>query len=73
MNERPSGVALVLWGEEEKKKPSMIANAQHVVISCAHPSPLSARKFFGSRCFSQVNRALTEVHLKPIDWQIPDL
>lgn len=73
LNARPSRVVFVLWGVEAKKKQVLITNAQHVVISCAHPSPLSARKFFGSRCFSRVNRALTEVNLKPIRWQIPDL
>ncbi|MCS6328868.1 MAG: uracil-DNA glycosylase [Nitrospira sp.] len=73
VNAKPSRVVFVLWGVEAKKKQALITAAQHVVISCAHPSPLSARKFFGSRCFSQVNRALTEANLKPIDWQIPDL
>ena len=73
LNAKPSRVVFVLWGVEAKKKQALITAAQHAVISCAHPSPLSARKFFGSRCFSQVNRALTEANLKPIDWQIPDL
>ncbi|MBI4001598.1 MAG: uracil-DNA glycosylase [Nitrospira defluvii] len=72
VNAKPTRVVFVLWGGEAKKKQSLITNAQHVVIACAHPSPLSARKFFGSRCFSQINWALTEADLAPIDWQIPD-
>lgn len=73
VNEKPTRVVFVLWGEEAKKKRRLVTNPQHVVIACAHPSPLSAKKFFGSRCFSQVNRALIEMALAPIDWQIPDL
>ncbi len=73
LNAKPTRVVFLLWGAEAMKKRSLITDAQHVVISCAHPSPLSARKFFGSRCFSRVNRALTEANLEPIDWQIPDL
>lgn len=73
VNEKPTRVVFVLWGGEAKKKRALVTNPQHVVIACAHPSPLSARNFFGSRCFSQVNRALTELGLAPIDWQIPDI
>jgi uracil-DNA glycosylase len=73
VNAKPTRVVFVLWGGEAKKKRSLITNAQHVVIDCAHPSPLSARKFLGSRCFSRINRALTAAGLAPIDWQIPDV
>ncbi len=66
-------VVFVLWGGEAKKKRTLITNSQHVVITCAHPSPLSARMFFGSRCFSRTNQALTEAGIEPIDWQIPDV
>ena len=73
VNAKPTRVVFVLWGGEAKKKRSLITNDQHVVVTSAHPSPLSASKFLGSRCFSQVNKALTEGHLEPIDWQIPDV
>ena len=73
VNATSTRVVLVLWGGEAKKKRSLITSAQHVVVTSAHPSPLSASKFFGSRCFSQVNQALTEANLPPIDWQIPDI
>ncbi|MBA5876576.1 MAG: uracil-DNA glycosylase [Nitrosomonas sp.] len=73
VNEKPVRVVYVLWGEEAKKKRGLITNPQHVVITCAHPSPLSVRKFFGSRCFSQVNKALMEAGIDPINWQIPDV
>jgi uracil-DNA glycosylase len=70
---KSSRVVFVLWGGEAKKKRRLVTKAQHVVITCAHPSPLSARKFLGCRCFSHINRALAETALAPIDWQIPDV
>ncbi len=73
MDAKPTRVVFVLWGQEARKKQALITNAHHVVITAAHPSPLSARKFFGCRCFSQINQALIEKSLTPIDWQIPDI
>lgn len=66
-------VVFVLWGREAQKKRILIAPSHHTVIATAHPSPLSARKFFGCRCFSQINRDLAEAEMVPIDWQIPDV
>ncbi len=70
---KPSRVVFVLWGGEARKKRMLITKAHHVVITCAHPSPLSARRFFGCRCFSHINQALAETAMAPIDWQIPDV
>jgi 3-oxoacyl-[acyl-carrier-protein] synthase II len=36
------------------------------------PVRCAISKFFGSRPFSAVNRALEKMGQKPIDWQIPD-
>ena len=72
LDAKPTRVVFVLWGQEARKKQTLITNAHHVAITAAHPSPLSARKFFGCRCFSQINRALIEKSMTPIDWQIPD-
>jgi uracil-DNA glycosylase len=66
-------VVFVLWGRTAQKKQRLITQSQHVVIACAHPSPLSVRKFFGCRCFSHINRNLADAGLGPIDWQIPDV
>lgn len=73
LNFKSSRVVFVLWGREAQKKRSLITNPLHVVIAAAHPSPLSAGKFFGSRCFSKVNHSLTEMGLSPVDWQIADV
>ena len=60
----------VLWGAHAGKKTSLI-HQHHTVITSVHPSPLSAhRGFFGSRPFSQVNRALSDHHQLAINWAI---
>lgn len=66
-------VVFVLWGREAQKKRALITQSHHAVIATAHPSPLSARKFFGCRCFSRVNRDLADAGSSPVDWQIPDI
>jgi uracil-DNA glycosylase len=66
-------VVFVLWGREAQKKRTLIMQPHHTVVACAHPSPLSVKKFFGCRCFSHINRELADARLAPIDWQIPDV
>jgi len=66
-------VVFVLWGREAQKKRQLVTQSHHAVVACAHPSPLSVRKFFGCRCFSRINRDLADAGLPPIDWQIPDV
>ena len=66
-------VVFVLWGRQAQKKRALITQPQHTVVETAHPSPLSVRKFYGCRCFSQINRDLAEAGMAPIDWQIPDV
>lgn len=69
---KPTRVVFLLWGASAQKKAQLISQPQHQVIRCAHPSPLSARKFLGCRCFSRTNQLLEDAGLQPIDWQIPD-
>jgi uracil-DNA glycosylase len=66
-------VVFVLWGREAQKKRMLITQSHHALVACAHPSPLSVRKFFGCRCFSHINRDLADAGLAPIDWQIPEV
>jgi len=63
-------IVFVLWGAHASKKNSLI-HQHHTVITSVHPSPLSAhRGFFGSRPFSQVNRALSDHNQSEINWAI---
>jgi uracil-DNA glycosylase len=73
LNERQKPVVFALWGAYAQKKEKLITEDRHRVLKAAHPSPLSAKKFLGSRPFSAINGALEELGEAPIDWQIPDL
>lgn len=72
--ERDQPLAFVLWGKPAQKKRALIESAgrNHLVLCCAHPSPLSAwQGFFGSRPFSRINAYLEERGVEPIDWHLP--
>ena len=68
LNAKSERVVFVLWGAYARKKAALVTAPQHVVHESAHPSPLSARSFFGTRPFSTVNKALTDEGLPEIDW-----
>jgi uracil-DNA glycosylase len=73
LNARRRPVVFLLWGAYAQKKIKLIDTERHRIVTAAHPSPLSAKKFFGSKPFSAVNRVLEELRETPIDWQLPDL
>lgn len=70
--DRPS--VFILWGKHAQQKIGRIPELQsgpHLILSSAHPSPLSAhRGFFGSRPFSQANTFLETRGRGPIDWSL---
>ncbi len=68
VNAQGQRVVFVLWGAYARKKARLVSGPQHIVVESAHPSPLSAEKFFGSRPFSRVNAALEEAGQIPIVW-----
>jgi uracil-DNA glycosylase len=70
---RPDPAVFVLWGNYAKKKLPLIDTSRHTVVQGAHPSPLSAKKFFGSRPFSRIDAAIAAQGHTAIDWRIPDL
>lgn len=66
----------LLWGGHAQKKESLIDTGRHRILKMAHPSPLSAKKFLGSKPYSQTNQLLKELGREPIDWDLgpaPDL
>ena len=71
VNDQAEPVVFVLWGNYAKKKLPLIDTDRHVVVQGAHPSPLSAKLFLGSRPFSQVDKALADLGRTPIDWRLP--
>src|SRR6185312_1720646 len=69
---REKPVVFVLWGAHAKKKAKLIDASRHAIVQGAHPSPLSAKLFFGSKQFSAVNESLAVFVQEPIDWQLPE-
>ncbi len=69
---REDPIAFLLWGRSALEKFKHVqAPARHLVLTAAHPSPLSAYAgFLGCRHFSKVNEFLTKMGKNPIDWSI---
>lgn len=76
---RAEPTVFILWGSHARKKASRVpalaralgGSGHHLVLTSAHPSPLSAHNgFFGSRPFSQTNAFLEEHGRGSIDWRI---
>ncbi len=73
LNEREIPMVFLLWGANAKSKSQLITNDRHLILTAAHPSPLSAHNgFFGCRHFSRANLFLKEQGLTEINWQIPE-
>lgn len=71
LNERQTPMVFLLWGANARAKAESITNPAHLVLECAHPSPLSAHNgFFGCRHFSKTNEFLTRCGLTPINWSL---
>lgn len=73
--ERGTPTVFILWGSHARKKASRVPAlgrcAHHLVLTSAHPSPLSAHNgFFGSRPFSQTNAFLERHGRGAIDWSL---
>ena len=74
LNEQDRPIVYLLWGRPAQMKKAMLNNPKQLVLTAAHPSPLSAsRGFFGCRHFSQTNEFLEKNGLAPIDWQIENI
>ena len=74
LNEKDSPIVFLLWGRNARNKASMIDIKKHLVLECAHPSPLSAyHGFFGCKHFLKTNSFLIEHGKEPIHWQIENI
>ena len=71
LNEREKPLVFMLWGRNAKEVGENINTQKHLVLTAAHPSPLSAYNgFFGCKHFSKANEFLSKNGIEPIDWQI---
>ena len=62
-------LVFILWGKYAEQKRTLIDAQKHLVLISAHPSPFSARKFFGGKYFSKTNKYLRAHHKKEIAWE----
>ena len=70
LNREREGLVFLLWGSDAQRKGSFIDREKHLVLTSAHPSPLSAyRGFFGNHHFSLANAWLANHGQAPIDWR----
>lgn len=71
LNQRPEPMVFLLWGANARAKAKLITNPSHLVLTSAHPSPLSAYNgFFGNGHFKRANEFLKQNGMEEIDWQI---
>ncbi len=64
-------LVFLLWGGNARRKAPLIDRRKHLILECAHPSPLSAYNgFFGCRHFSKTNAYLEQQGIPPVDWQL---
>lgn len=71
LNERETPIVFLLWGGNARAKAKLINNPKHLVLQCAHPSPLSAHNgFFGCGHFIKANEFLQSNGIEPINWSI---
>lgn len=71
LNKRDKPIVFILWGGQAKKMAEKITNKNHLVLTSAHPSPLSAYNgFFGCKHFSKTNEFLIKNNQIPINWNL---
>jgi len=70
LNQREKPMVFILWGANAKTKTALITNKNHLILTAAHPSPLSAHNgFWGCRHFSKTNEFLRQ-YGESIIWEI---
>src|SRR5690606_3533906 len=71
LSQQREGIVFLLWGRYAKNKAAIIDHRKHLILTAAHPSPLSAHNgFFGCRHFSKANDYLIKTGNEPINWQV---
>ena len=69
LNSLDQPIVYILWGAPAQSKMKYLNNPKHLIITSAHPSPLSSyRGFFGSKPFSKTNAFLKANGVEEINW-----
>jgi uracil-DNA glycosylase len=71
LSDKKENLVFILWGNFAKNKQTLIDSQKHLVLTAAHPSPLSAHNgFFGCKHFSKTNHWLEAKGINKIDWSL---
>ncbi len=71
ISDKKENVVFLLWGANARSKKPLIDSKKHLILECAHPSPLSAYNgFFGCGHFRKTNEYLIKNGKQPIDWRV---
>lgn len=70
INKNKKNIVFILWGNYAKKKIKLIDGNKNLILTSAHPSPLSAKKFFNNNHFNATNEYLIKKNKSPIKWTI---
>lgn len=71
ISDKKEKVVFLLWGANARSKKPLIDAKKHLILECAHPSPLSAYNgFFGCGHFKKTNEYLIKNGKQPIDWRV---
>ena len=71
LSKQKEHLVFILWGGNARRKASLIDRRKHMILECAHPSPLSAYNgFFCCRHYSKTNEYLKSVGKTPINWNL---
>lgn len=69
LSDERENLVFLLWGSYAQHKGAIVNRQRHLVLTSAHPSPLSAyRGFFGNHHFSLCNDYLIQHNITPINW-----
>lgn len=74
VNKQDQPVVFLLWGRNAINKRPLIDERKHLVLTSAHPSPLSAYQgFFGNNHFKKANEFLKAKGRGEINWEIKNI
>lgn len=68
LDSNDSPKVFMLWGNYAKSKKELIKNPNHLILEAGHPSPFSAKYFFGCKHFSKANEFFKNNGMDEIIW-----
>jgi uracil-DNA glycosylase len=70
ISDKYKNIVYLAWGRNAQMKlvSGKVNRDDNCIIEGAHPSPLSAKKFFGGRYFSRINKFLEKNEKDAIEW-----